>query len=136
MDGNGDAVVDASLFNECRTELGLSFIRIVGYFKEDGVKAVNQIELAFRQGDAVAMVAPAHKLKGEAYQLGATKLAELAKLIEFGARKCVNYKETPDELLVHVVKLKPLLEETLAYFERETNPLVTRSRPSFGRAST
>lgn len=126
MEMNGEAVVDATFFERSRAQLGGAFIRLLGYFREDGVKAVAQIEEAMRAGDAAAMVTPAHRLKGEAYQFGAARLGDLAERIELGARKCVETRDAPDELLVDVVALAPLFSRTLDWFDAATNPLVQR----------
>jgi histidine phosphotransfer protein HptB len=133
--GNGPLVNQAS-FSQARAELGVNFGRILGYFREDGVQSVTQIEEAMRQQSAVALVRPAHTLKGEARQFGADMLADLAEEIEMKARACVERHEAPTELLEHVVELRPLFETTLATLEREANPVVQR-RPGggFGRRS-
>ena len=132
-DGLDASVIDWSVFQEARKLLGADFIRILGYFREDGTKSVSAIEAAMRAKNAAALVLPAHTLKGESRQFGAEPLSELAERIETGARRCVEYQHTPDELLHDVVKLRPLFELTLQLFERETNPLVER-RPGFRRS--
>lgn len=128
----GGSLVNWAAFSQARSELGANFVRILGYFREDGVKSVGQIEAAMRGHNAAAMVIPAHTLKGESRQFGADPLAELAELIEVTARACVERQDTPEQALEHVVKLRPLFESTLALLEREANPLVER-RPAFGR---
>lgn len=119
-------IIDWDIFQQARTELGADFIRILGYFREDGAKSVTAIEAAMRAGDAIALVIPAHTLKGEARQFGAEALADLAENIETFARQCVEHRETPDEFVPEVVKLRPLFTETLTSFEAEINPLVER----------
>ncbi len=126
------ALVDMAIFARTRSELGASFVRILGYFREDGEKSVRAVEAAMRAQSAAALVTPAHTLKGEARQFGAEPLAILAEMIEMTARDCVEYRHAPDELLPEVVKLRPLFEQTLAILEREANPLADR-RPGFGR---
>jgi len=131
----GSTLVDWAVFAQARSELGAGFVRILGYFREDGVKSVVAIEQAMRTGTAAAMVIPAHTLKGEARQFGAEPLATLAESIEELARGCVERQDTCEEALELVVQLRPLFFETLALLEREANPLVPR-RPSpggFGR---
>lgn len=125
-------LVDWTAFAQARQELGADFVRILGYFREDGIKSVAAIEEAMRAKSAIALVRPAHTLKGEAQQFGAEPLAELAEEIEVVARGCVELRTSPDELIPQVVKLRPLFENTLDLFEREINPLVER-RPAFGR---
>lgn len=125
-------LVDWTAFQAARAELGAGFVRILGYFREDGFKSVDAIEAAMRNGNAAAIVLPAHTLKGEARQFGAEPLATLAEAIEQIGRKCVETRDRPDEALPHVVKLRSTFEATLAMLEREANPLVER-RPLFGR---
>lgn len=126
------SLVDWPTFSRARAELGANFIRILGYFTEDGVKSVSQIEEAMRAANAAALVLPAHTLKGESRQFGAEPLAECAETIEMIARTCVESHDTPDQALEHVVRLRPLFEQTLAALEREANPLVNR-QVGFGR---
>lgn len=131
MSFEGSTLVDWSVFSQTRSELGAGFVRILGYFREDGVKSVAAIEDAMRSHNAAALVLPAHTLKGEARQFGAEPLAELAEIIETIGRDCVETHDTPDQALQHVVRLRPLFEETLGMLEREANPLVAR-RPQAG----
>jgi histidine phosphotransfer protein HptB len=126
-----EAIIDWSRFAAARSELGSDFIRILGYFREDGVKSVGAIEAAMRAQSAVALIVPAHTLKGEARQFGAEALGDLSEDIETIARDSVEWRQSPDEALPHVVKLRALFEATLSAFERETNPLVERR--GFGR---
>lgn len=115
--------------------MGTGFIRIIGYFGEDGAKAVTEIESAQRDGNAAGMVMPAHTMKSEARQFGAMVLGDLAEHIEHHARRCVENQERPDELLVDVAKLRSLFNSTMKILERETNPLIERRKPAFGRAA-
>ena len=128
----GDQLVDWAAFQAARSELGAGFVRILGYFREDGIKSVAAIENAMRGGNAAALVLPAHTLKGESRQFGAEPLAMLAESIEHIARQCVETRDAPEEALEEVVKLRPCFEATLTMLEREANPLVER-RPQFGR---
>ena len=131
MSFEGSTLVDWNAFTRARSELGAGFVRILGYFREDGVKSVAAIEAALRAGNAAAMVIPSHTLKGEARQFGAEPLATLAESIEMFARACVEQQDSPSLGVEQVVKLKPLFEQTLSLLEREANPLVER-RPAAG----
>jgi HPt (histidine-containing phosphotransfer) domain-containing protein len=127
-------IVDWTHFEKSRAELGPGFIRILSYFKEDGVKSIAQIEQAMHEQNAPALVLPAHTLKGESRQLGAEPLAKIAELIESTARLCVETHRFPDELVPDVVQLRTLFNQTVELFEKATNPLVQRTAPSgFGR---
>ncbi len=119
-------IVDWGHFERSRTELGPSFIRILSYFKEDGVKSIAQIEQAMHEQNTAALVIPAHTLKGESRQLGAEPLAKIAELIETTARFCVEGHRFPDELVPEVVELRKLFDQTIELFDKATNPLVSR----------
>ncbi|RVT43997.1 Hpt domain-containing protein [Sphingobium algorifonticola] len=120
-------------FIRARTELGSGFVRLLGYFREDGTKSVAAIEEGMRARNAAALVIPAHTLKGESRQFGAERLGDMAEQIEMVARRCVEYHESPDELVEIVVGLRGCFTETLAALERDSNPLVTRRPGGFGR---
>lgn len=127
-------IVDWGHFEKSRSELGPGFIRIISYFKEDGVKSISQIEMAMHQQNTAALVIPAHTLKGESRQLGAEPLAAVAELIETTARFCIEAHRFPDELVPQVVELRRLFDETVQLFEKATNPLVSRpGSTAFGR---
>jgi HPt (histidine-containing phosphotransfer) domain-containing protein len=128
-------IVDWAHFEKNRAELGPGFIRILSYFREDGMKSVSQIEQAMRQQNTAALVLPAHTIKGEARQFGAMPLASVAELIESTARLCIETHRFPDELIASVVELRRLLDKTLELFDKATNPLLTRApQPGgFGR---
>jgi len=127
-----DDLVDWTKFSQMRTELGASFVRILGYFREDGEKAVAKIEEAMHRRDAAGLVLPAHTLKAEARQFGAEPVAALAEDIEHAARRALESRLFPDNVLPQAAQLRPLYLRTIALLEQETNPLAAR-RPAFGR---
>lgn len=120
-------------FAKSKAELSSAFSRILGYFREDGSKAIGAVEEAMRALDAVALVRPAHTLKGESAQFGAYRLSAMAEKIEMVARRCIETREGPDELIEVVVALRPCFSETMALLERDASPLVARRPASFGR---
>lgn len=124
---DGIDIVDWVHFEKSRGELGPGFIRILGYFREDGAKSVAQVEAAMREQNTVALVIPAHTLKGEARQFGAEPLAACAEMIEQVARSCIESHRFPDELVPDVVELRRLWNETIDLFEKATNPRLTRA---------
>ena len=111
---------------------GANFVRILGYFREDGEKAVGEIATAMQARDAAAMVLPAHKLKAEARQFGAELLGMLAEEIEDAGRHALETRLFPDHILPQVARLKPLYQQTIVALEEATNPLQQR-RGGFGR---
>jgi HPt (histidine-containing phosphotransfer) domain-containing protein len=134
---DGNDIVDWVHFEQSRRELGSGFIRILGYFREDGAKSVVAIETAMREQNTVALVIPAHTLKGEARQFGAEPLAACAELIEQSARISIETHSFPNELIADVVKLRKLWQQTIELFDKATNPLLSRAAPAggFGRKS-
>ncbi len=126
MGYSADEIVNWTTFAETRGVLGEAFVRVLGYFREDGIKSVAAIEQAMRERDSTKLVLPAHTLKGESWQFGAEKLAELAEEIELAARHYVEIRQGPEELVEKVVQLRPLFEATLAALEAEASPLVER----------
>ena len=126
MDDDNENIVDWVHFERSRAELGSGFIRILSYFREDGVKSVAQIEEAMRERNTTALVLPAHTLKGEARQFGAEPLAEIAELIETTARFCIETHSFPDELIKDVVELRKLFNQTVELFDKAVNPLLSR----------
>ena len=137
QDLGGHDLVDWVHFEKSRAELGPGFIRILGYFREDGAKSVIQVETAMREQNTVGLVIPAHTLKGEARQFGAEPLAACAELIEQSARISIETHSFPDELIADVVQLRKLWSETIDLFDKATNPRLTRAAPAggFGRRS-
>lgn len=131
MTSPADDIVNWATFGETRSVLGEAFVRVLGYFREDGIKSVATIEQAMRERDSSKLVLPAHTLKGESWQFGAERLAALAEEIEVAARHYVELRQGPEELVEKVVQLRPLFEATLTALENEASPLVER-RAQFG----
>lgn len=121
-------LVDWEAFSRGRAELGAGFARILGYFKEDGEKAVSRIEEAMHRRDMAALVLPAHTMKSEARQFGADPLGALAEEIEFVARRSIEMRMFPDELVPQVARLRPLYARTMDMLDAEANPLCKRTR--------
>ena len=128
-------LVDWAKFARMRAQLGGDFIRILGYFREDGEKSVARIEDAMHRSDAAALVIPAHTMKTEARQFGADPLGDLAEEIEFAGRRGVESRQFPDHVLPQVARLRSLYMQTMELFEQETNPLVAR-RPTADRSAS
>lgn len=126
-------LIDWTDFTQSRNELGAGFVRILGYFREDGTKSVFAIEEAMRARNAAALVIPAHTLKGESRQFGAERLGNMAEEIETIARRCVEHHESPEELIETVASLRACFAETLTALEKDSNPLIARRPGGFGR---
>jgi HPt (histidine-containing phosphotransfer) domain-containing protein len=126
--------IDPVKLDGLHQELGQSFGRMLGYFREDGAKSIQAIEEAARQRSAVALVRPAHTLKGDALQFGAVALAGAAESIETAARQAVEDHVYPTEIVAEVVRLRPLFAAALDRLGRETAPVTALRRAGgFGR---
>ena len=130
-----DEIVDWSVYSSVRFELGANFVRILGYFHEDGEKSVTRIEAAMHGKDAAAMIIPAHTMKSEARQFGAIPLAVLAEEIENAARHAVEMQLFPDNILPQVAQLRPLYRKTIDLLMERANPLQQRRAGGFGTRS-
>jgi HPt (histidine-containing phosphotransfer) domain-containing protein len=131
-------VIDREKLDAIRAELGAHFPRILSYFAEDGVKSVDAIEDAVRERDTVALVRPAHTLKGESLQFGAEALGLAAERVEKAARDGVEARAFPVEIVEFSTRLRPLFEATLAALRLEalstaTPGLLRRNAAGFGR---
>ncbi|MCJ7421621.1 Hpt domain-containing protein [Sphingomicrobium astaxanthinifaciens] len=125
-------IVDWKYFEDARAQLGPGFIKILGYFREDGLSSLEKIEAAMRNHDTVALIIPAHTMKGESRQFGAEPLAAVAETIENRARSCVEEGRFPAELVPDVVKLRQLFELTIEMFDEATNPRLRKPVGGFG----
>lgn len=126
--------VDITTFSQLRGELGANFVRILGYFREDGEKTIAAIEEAMRDESAVALVRPAHTLKGESLQFGAERLGFTAERIEKAARQAVEGHYFPDEVIGDAAMLRSLFADVMGVFDRETVQVSpVRKAMGFGR---
>ena len=119
-------IIDWERFAQARVQLGSNLVRVVGFFRDDGQKSVDAIENALKARNAISIIGPADLLKTDAMQIGALTVAELAEDIEFGARDCVEWHQSPESLIAPVMQLRSIFEDSLAQLEREVNPLVVR----------
>ena len=131
MDDSSD-MIDWVHFERSRAELGSGFIRILGYYRDDGAKSIAAIDAAMREQNSVALVIPAHTLKGESRQFGANVVAEIAEKIEDVARSSVESHSFPDELIPDVVELRRLFSMTIEMFDQAVNPLLSRASAAGG----
>jgi histidine phosphotransfer protein HptB len=125
---SGTPPIDQVKLGTLRQELGAHFPRILSYFAEDGPKSIAAVEQAMQARDAAAMVRPAHTLKGESLQFGATALGLAAEQAETKAREAVEDQKFPFDMVQYVVCLRPLFEEALAALEQATGVALGAAR--------
>ncbi len=78
--------LDAGVISDLIDVMGDEFTDLVRVYLEDTPKAVALLEQAAAQGQRDGIIAPSHSLKSTSANLGAMRLAELAKRLEHGAR--------------------------------------------------
>lgn len=128
-----EELINWETFAQTRVLLGAGFVRILGYFREDGMKSVAALEEAMRLNDSAKLVLPTHTLKGESWQFGAERLATLCEEIEVSARHYVEIRQDPSDLVEKAAQLRPMFEATLAALEKEASPLMERRPAEFGQ---
>ena len=127
-------LIDHAKLEALRLELGGNFTRVLAYFQEDGARSIAAIEDAARVRSAVALVRPAHTLKGDALQFGAIGLAALAEQVEVAARRAVEDHDYPIDIVAEVVRLRPLFRAVAAALTREASAASSLRRAvGFGR---
>ena len=116
-------LVDESELEQARHSIGAHLPKIVGYFHEDGGKAILAIEKAMSALSAADMILPAHKLKGEARQLGAVRLGDIAEAIESTARTCVEKQSIPDDVTTEIAMLRGCFSDTMRLLTAAAQPV-------------
>ena len=78
--------LDAGVIGDLIDVMGDEFTDLVRVYLEDTPKAVALLEQAAQSGQSAGIIAPSHSLKSTSANLGAIRLADLAKRLEHGAR--------------------------------------------------
>jgi hypothetical protein len=115
----GGNIVDRDRFAQAKAELGGSFTRILGYYRDDGARLIADLEKAVRDRNATSLVRPSHTLKGDSLMVGAEALGLAAEEIEKAARFSIETHDFPDHVLPTVRALRGLFAQTIAFFDRE-----------------
>ena len=72
-------VINWTAFAETRGALGEAFVRILGYFREDGTKSVAEIENAMRERSSAKLVLPAHTLERRRLSIRCRKACRIGR---------------------------------------------------------
>ena len=110
------AALDTSIIGDLIDVMGDEFTDLVRVYLEDTPKAVALLEQAAAQGHREGIIAPSHSLKSTSANLGAVRLAELAKRLEHGARSGSLTEPVPlvDELKREYQQVAVALNELIA----------------------
>ena len=112
-------LIDQTALAAARRQLGGNFGPVFGYLADAGPQLIAAIEAGLRDHDAALMARPAHRLRGEILPFGGLRLAHVAAQIESGARLSLELRLPPDDLIEHVVVLRPLFSETITAIKAE-----------------
>jgi len=82
----GAGALDQEVIRDLLDVMGEEFTALVRVYLEDTPKNIQLLQQAAGRQDVSALIAPSHSLKSTSANLGALKLAELAKRIEHEAR--------------------------------------------------
>jgi HPt (histidine-containing phosphotransfer) domain-containing protein len=83
-------ILDQNVLDELRASVGgdEEFVRdVAATFVAEGTDHMAQVEAAYAAGDLAAIVRPAHSLKSSSAALGATRLSQISRDIEFSGRE-------------------------------------------------
>lgn len=107
-DGCELPLIDHDVMSDWSGDLDLAdVLDVLALVPDEGRKCIDDLNRALEGGDLVVARRAAHRLKGMASNLGAVRLARLARSIELDTRDV-------GDLSVRATALKAALSETLA----------------------
>jgi len=109
-------ILDTTVIDELRASVAgdASFLRdLFGTYLAEGPEHLEAMAAAAASGDAEAIIRPAHTLKSSSASLGAMRLAQLAREIEFAGRS-----EETAVLAEMVAAARGAWQETVREMER------------------
>jgi hypothetical protein len=125
-------IVDWSVFSRTRTELGADFVRILGYFREDGEKSLARIEEAMQRRDAVGPGLARSHAEIEARQFGAEPARRACRGNRVHRPPLCRAAHVPRRAGAAGDEAPARLPQDMELFDGETNPLAAaplRLRP-------
>ncbi len=111
------SVLDLAAVSEAKAMMKDKFPKMIGYFLEDSVMYVKQVEDGLAANNAEAVVPPAHTLKSSSRQMGAIVLSGIAKDMELTAREVVKGNGSLDPIRARLPELKDALSKTQQAYE-------------------
>ncbi|MGZ4998732.1 MAG: EAL domain-containing protein [Methylomonas sp.] len=124
LPANDLEALDERVLNQLRDEIGQGFAKMVGFYLEDTPQLIEQIGLVLTTGDHLQLRELAHGLKGASRNLGAERLAAIARQLEeqAGLGRIAN----TDLLLTQLRDEYRFIEQLL---KRETGAEIVRDSP-------
>ena len=112
-------MLDDKAVEDARNVLKDKYFETVDVYIDNCHERVAEINAALETGDVEAVIRPAHSLKSTSNQMGALRLGDLAKLVEYKAKSIVA-GEGGDAATIQklMVAVEGMLNETERAFER------------------
>ncbi|MCK9608058.1 MAG: EAL domain-containing protein [Methylomonas sp.] len=111
--------LDGRVLQQLREEIGQGFVKMLSFYLEDTPQQIEQIGRALATNDYLALRDLAHSLKGASRNLGAEKLAAIARQLEEQAGQ--RQTEGSDALLAQLREEYRLIEQLL---QRESGGVI------------
>lgn len=89
-------IINTNVANEAKELMGARFATMIKYFVEDTQMYLMEIEQGLKDQDAQSILLPVHTIKSSARQLGAERVENVAKEIEFLCREIIAGPATGD----------------------------------------
>ncbi len=117
-------VLDHRVLKELRDNIGGNLAGLFDVFLEDIPAYIRAVEKSIADGDAAALVEAAHAIKGSCGNIGAKRLAEVARLLERKGRQGVVHEveELVSALRTELDEVKDALQG-VATAERQESPV-------------
>jgi HPt (histidine-containing phosphotransfer) domain-containing protein len=109
--------IDATVIQELYEVMDTEFAALLQDYLSDAPRLLTEIALAIKAGDAATLVRPAHSLKSSSGNVGALRVAEIAKTLESQARQgqiataVALFGQMQREYMQAVVELKVMVQQ-------------------------
>ena len=114
-----DEILDENTIDDARNVLKDKYFETVDMYIDSSHERVAEILAALDAEDIEAVIRPAHTLKSTSMQMGAVRLSELAKSVEYKAKAIADGEEEDVAVIRGLMEaVQVMLVETERAFER------------------
>ena len=115
-------VLDAEAVNNARSILKAKYDEMINVYIDNSWERIEEIMNAINENNIEAVIRPAHTLKSTSRQMGALKLSDMAKEIEYTA-KAIHSGEADNDVDIKIIDasmddIKSMLSETKRAFDK------------------
>lgn len=115
---NEESGIDPAIFNEAQTMMKKRFGEMLTYYLEDAVTYLGEIRAGLEEKSAKKIYPAAHTIKSSSKQIGAIKVSDIAKDVEFTSRTIAEGGEsganTFESISARVVQLEDVFKKAEA----------------------